>query len=97
MKNIVRLIMNYLLQSDKVMDDYCERFIKPLWERAEKLGIPDDEFDRMWRFAWQVSQPLIVGQAPGSILRNLIDHWEADAESCRQFIVEESKALGIRM
>lgn len=89
-------IVNLILRRQSLTDEYCARFLLPLKERANALGISDDEFITMWNFARQAAQPQVVGLAPGSIMRNLIDHWEADRAGCMLFIANESKALGYR-
>lgn len=68
--------------------EYCERFIVPLQQRAAELGIPDDEFDLMWKAARKEAEPWIVGRAPGSLLRNLIDNWERDRAGLIEFLRE---------
>ena len=89
-------IVNFILRRQSLTDEYCARFLLPLKERANVLGISDDDFIVMWKFATQASEPQIIGLAPGSIMRNLIDHWEADRDSCMAFIADESRALGYK-
>lgn len=55
-----------------------ERIMQKYWDRADALGIPDDEQELMWKAAVKRSDPLIVGQAPGSLFANLMDNWEKD-------------------
>jgi hypothetical protein len=89
-------LLNKVFQSDKITHEYYMRFIHPIRLRAESLGMPSHEFMTLYNFARQAANPTVVGQAPGAILSNLIDHWEADRVSCMQFIAEESKALGYK-
>lgn len=57
--------------------EYYERFIEPKRQRAQALGISDEEFADMLAIALKEANPEIIGLAPGAILSKLIDQWEA--------------------
>ena len=59
-----------------IAEEYFERFVKPQIERAKERGIPPEELDRMWELALKEANPTVLGLAPASILRDLIDAWE---------------------
>jgi hypothetical protein len=81
-------IVNFLVRREGLAKEYCERFFNPQRERATALGIPDDEFDMMWKAALKHADPHIIGQAPCSLLRNLIDNWEVDRAGLVEWLRE---------
>jgi hypothetical protein len=73
--NIVDKLIKRL--AGNAMDEYIDRFIMPQAARLEKLGVSDEDAKRMFDACFKRADPTVVGLAPGSLFRDMVDRIEA--------------------
>lgn len=77
MVSMILKIIGKLMGWSSVQDEFWERFAKPQVERLYALNVDPSDISLLINKVIDEADPLIVGRAPGSLLRDMVDRIEA--------------------
>jgi hypothetical protein len=77
MMSIILKTIVKLMGWSSVADEFWERFVKPQVERLYALNVDPSDISLLINKAIDEADPLVIGRAPGSLLRDMVDRIEA--------------------
>lgn len=88
--NIFLKILGKVMGWDKKAEEHFQRFMLPQAQRLADLGVQREQIVQLVHIAIDHSDPTVIGLAPGSILRNMVDHIEAGEVTAEEIINQYS-------